>query len=361
MQKQHCQGCGATIQSENPENYGYVPPSRLEKNPELCQRCFRINHYGRDELGPVRAQDSLASIRAGYTWSTGVVLVVDLMDFEASLPIELLGIINERRTILAVNKIDLLPDRIPLGEIQRWIERRLKDLGVPRVEVQLISAVNGFGFPVLADQINKLGPNVLFVGATNVGKSSVLERLLQMRIGGGKRHKVKPTISPYPGTTVQVSQWHCPGGLILADSPGFVPLGRVSDLVDLQCSRELIPHKQLSSHLYPVDKGDLLFISGLCGVECLSSSGSGLLLGFTGSGVRWQKSTVKHLNKWLYEFEGPCKISEWEEKLVNIKAGQDGVISGLGWISARKADFSLKAHLPKGIQVIVRPNLIGRK
>lgn len=361
MSKQYCQGCGAKIQTKNPEEYGYVPEAQLERRPLLCQRCFRLNHYGLDEIGPVKAHDSLASIRSGLNWSTGVVLVVDLMDFEASLPKELLEIIGERQTILAVNKGDLLPEQTPIKEIHRWVEKRLRDLSLPKARVHLISAVNGYGFPELADGVEKLGPNVLFVGVTNVGKSSVLQRLLQMRIGGGKRHKVKPTISPYPGTTVQVSRWECPGGLILADSPGYVPQGRVSDLVAVECARELIPHRQLSSHLYPVQVGDLIHIPGLCGIECMDSAGQGLLLGFTGSGVRWHKSTIKHLDKWLYKYEGLCQVQNWGQKVIKLVPGQDAVISGLGWVSARKATFKLRVYLPQDVQLTIRPNLIGQK
>lgn len=361
MKQQHCQGCGAHIQSSNPSEYGYVPEGQLNREPLLCQRCFRINHYGRDDIGPVQANDSLASIEAGLAWCSGVVLVVDLMDFEASVPRELVGMIGNKKTILAVNKVDLLPEQTPLREIHGWIAKRLTDLAFPQVQVNLISAVNGHGFPDLADEIENLGPNVLFIGVTNVGKSSVLERLLHMRIGGGKRGIVKPTISPYPGTTVQVSRWRCPGGLVLADSPGYVPQGRVSDQVAAECARELIPHRQLSSHLYPVQVGDLIHIPGLCGFECLESSGSGLLLGFTGSGVQWQKSTNKHLKKWLEEYAGPCQVKTWEQRTIRLYPGQDAVISGLGWVSARKATLLLRVHLPQGAQLTIRPNLVGRK
>ena len=59
----------------------------------------------------------------------------------------------------------------------------------------LVSAANGFGFPALADQVTALGNQVLFMGITNVGKSSVLQRLLRMRIGGGKRKQIEPTVS----------------------------------------------------------------------------------------------------------------------------------------------------------------------
>lgn len=361
MVQQYCQGCGAHIQSINPEDYGFVPEAQLNRRPLLCQRCFRINHYGRDEIGPVQAQNSLAAIEAGLSWCTGVVLVVDLMDFEASLPRELLRLIGDKETIFAVNKVDLLPEQTPLREIQGWVEKRLNDYGLSQVQVSLVSAVTGYGFPTLADEIENLGAHILFVGVTNVGKSSVLERLLHMRIGGGQRGRVKPTISPYPGTTVQVSRWQCPGGLILADSPGYVPQGRVSDLVGIEYARELIPHRQLSSHLYPVQVGDLVHIPGLCGVECVESSGAGLLLGFTGSGVQWHKSTSKHRKKWLEEYHGPCQVKGWEERTIKLAPGQDAVISGLGWVSARKANFGLRVHLPQGVHLTIRPNLIGRK
>ncbi len=41
------------------------------------------------------------------------------------------------------------------------------------------------------------GPKILFVGASNAGKSSVLERLLKMRIGGGQRGAAsRPRLHP---------------------------------------------------------------------------------------------------------------------------------------------------------------------
>lgn len=356
MSQKHCQGCGAQIQSTQPGQFGFVPEHLLEQQPILCQRCFRINHYGRDEVGPVLAHDSLASIRAGLTWATGVVLVVDLIDFESGLPTELLKLVKSKKTILAANKMDLIPDKTPPREVERWIQERLKHYGLPQVQTALISAVSGYGFPTLADMIRGLGNKIMFVGVTNVGKSSVLQRLLQMRIGGGQKNKIKPTISPYPGTTVSVSRWHCPGDLVLADSPGYVPQGRISDLVSAERSVEIIPHRSLSSHLYPVKVGDLVFISGLCGIECLeSSTAGGILLGFTGSGVKWQKSTIKHLDKWL----GNEAVQD--QTSVELNPGEDLVVSGLGWVSARKARFKLRVHIPQGVKLTIRPNLIGFK
>lgn len=357
MEELYCQGCGARIQSTDPDQFGYVPAHLLGQDSLICQRCFRIIHYGRHELGAVKAEQALQAIEFGVDWASGIVLVVDILDFDSGLPAEFLSLLRERELLLAVNKVDLLPAQTPLPEVETWVRRRLKALGLSRVEVCLVSALTGYGFPALADAIEGLGGRVLFVGVTNVGKSSILERLLGMRIGGGKRKGVKPTISPYPGTTVSVSQWHGPG-ITFADSPGFVPQGRISDLVSADLAVRIIPHRSVTSHLYPVTAGDLILIEGLCVMECLETGEGGLLLGFTGSGVHWHKSSHKHLDKWLQK---GVHFSSWEERPVTLKPGEDLMVSGLGWVSARKAGFKLRLHIPAGVKHFIRPNLIGRK
>ncbi|HBG01553.1 MAG TPA: hypothetical protein DDW87_08285 [Firmicutes bacterium] len=361
MGRGYCLGCGADIQSTEPGQFGFVPEHLKDAESVLCQRCFRITHYGQVEIGPLSADASLESIRAGVMWSTGVCLVVDLLDFESGLPRELLALVRGKKLILVPNKVDLIPDKTPLKEVSAWVSKRLGHHGLPKVQTALVSAVTGHGFSELADLLGELGQKIVFVGITNVGKSSVLRRLLQMRLSGGQRGKVKPTISPYPGTTVDVSRWHCPGGLILADSPGYVPQGRISDLVSPKWAVKIIPTKTLTSHLYPLNAGEMVFVQGLCAVECISNKGHGLVLGFTGSGVRWQKSSSKHLNKWLGKESDQALISSWEEHLVQLEPGKDLTISGLGWVSARKARYELRLHMPKGVQFAVRPNLIGPK
>lgn len=356
----HCQGCGARFQHIDQRAYGYLPENLAHESTTLCQRCFRIKHYGRDEYGPVSSDESLDAIRAGLAWCSSVVLVMDLIDFEASLPAELLKLIGDKAMLLAVNKVDLLPEQTPLPEIENWVRRRLRAHKGPQAEIFLISALNGHGFAALAERLETLGARILFVGVSNAGKSSVLQRLLQMRIGGGQRGKIKPTISPYPGTTVSVTRWHCPEDLIFADSPGYVVGSRVSDLVTAECARKIIPHRRLSSHLYPVAAGDLIYVAGLCGMECLSGSGS-ILLGYAGSEIKWEKSSIRHMQKWLFEFQGPCTAVVWAKREFKLVPGEDLVVSGLGWVSVRKAPLLLRAHFPEGVKLTVRPNLIGLK
>lgn len=359
MDAKYCRGCGAQLHSGEPEALGYVPRHLSAQESPLCQRCFRITHYGRDDYRPVAPKLALNSLQEGLSWCSGVVLVVDLMDFEAGVPPELVALLKGKKVIFAVNKADLLPEQAPLPEVFQWVCGRLGLAERAQAQVILISALNGLGFSQLADQLTSLGPRVLFAGVSNAGKSSVLQRLLKMRMSGGAK-KILPTVSAYPGTTVALSHWEGPAGLVFADSPGYVVGSRVSDLVSPQCARLIIPHKRLSSHLYSVQAGDLIYIAGLCGADCLAGS-HGLLLGYTGSGVNWRKSTQKHRQKWLSEADGPCRAARFSSRELKLNPGEDVLIHGLGWLSARRAPLNLRIHFPAGAQLTLRPNLIGKK
>ena len=44
--KLYCPGCGALLQNDDPLKSGFVPKKLEAKSNFLCQRCFRLQHYG---------------------------------------------------------------------------------------------------------------------------------------------------------------------------------------------------------------------------------------------------------------------------------------------------------------------------
>ncbi|MFG0935037.1 ribosome biogenesis GTPase YqeH, partial [Staphylococcus sp. 231237_7MaSpsaltlick] len=40
-----CIGCGAPLQSEDPDAPGYVPEHNLFREDVICKRCFRLKNY----------------------------------------------------------------------------------------------------------------------------------------------------------------------------------------------------------------------------------------------------------------------------------------------------------------------------
>lgn len=45
METKSCLGCGLPLQNEDPNLPGYTPKSDFDEH-SLCQRCFRLKHYG---------------------------------------------------------------------------------------------------------------------------------------------------------------------------------------------------------------------------------------------------------------------------------------------------------------------------
>src|SRR5690554_3538316 len=150
-----CRGCGAKIQTKEPKEYGYVPPHLLTEEEEvICQRCFRISHYSQDEIGPVLKDASWRAISAGVEWADQVLLIVDIFDFEAGFPQDLLQLITSKDVVVVANKADLLPKQTPPDEVKTWAKARLQKIGIFS-EVFVVSALNGYGFPELATWIEK--------------------------------------------------------------------------------------------------------------------------------------------------------------------------------------------------------------
>ena len=78
-----CKGCGVTLQHTNPNEPGYTP----KEDGVYCQRCFRIMHYDdlvfslRDTISPSQIIKQIESQEGVILW------IVDLFDFESSIPV----------------------------------------------------------------------------------------------------------------------------------------------------------------------------------------------------------------------------------------------------------------------------------
>ncbi len=68
-----CIGCGAFLQSEESEKEGYIRIQAANKN--LCERCFRIRHYGEYKEVAKTNQDFLPIVEE-INQSDGLVLLV---------------------------------------------------------------------------------------------------------------------------------------------------------------------------------------------------------------------------------------------------------------------------------------------
>ena len=183
--------------------------ARRRDSPDavVCARCFSLRNYGKvkNEAAEILMPsfdfarvigDRLDRVGPG---GAVVLLVVDVVDFDGSFPADAVDVLapyvaDETVDVLLVaNKVDLLPTQCTRTRVSSFARRRAKDLGLTRASgVHLISAHTGMGVNILSEQLEELlasGKEVWVVGAQNAGKSSIINRLQDVRRtgAGGRR------------------------------------------------------------------------------------------------------------------------------------------------------------------------------
>ncbi|HEY8496167.1 MAG TPA: GTPase [Limnochordales bacterium] len=374
MPERVCPGCGAPLQSEDPEAPGFVPAEVLERDePDtVCRRCFRLRHYGDVTHGPPAPAAVWAAVKQAAAAADCVLLVADAFDFEASMSLPLRDL-RGRRLLVAVNKIDLLPARTPLPEVERWVRGRLADAGLLHTEVHFISARTGWGTRALWERLKELvgRGTVAVLGVTNVGKSALLARWSRALGNEGPA----PTVSAVPGTTLALLRLRLePDGFALLDTPGIPPEGRISDRLCPDCARRIVPDKRLNGQLWPVAAGQALLMGGFAAIIAPSAVPEGtVLIAYGAQGLPLHRTRAERAAALLHAPSGPiaavpcgrCRArfqaDGFAEHTVTLRHAQDLVIHGLGWVTLRGGPLELAVQLPRGVKWTVRPNLLGPK
>lgn len=202
-----CPGCGAPMQSHTVSDPGY----RQKPDQPLCQRCFRLKHYG-DTHRFDQAQVSLAHVLREIRAIEGtVVVLIDLVNFDPNMLEVLESHLFDRPIVLVFTKRDLLPKTLSQYKIRLMIQRHLKNRRLRILETLMVSINNRSSIADLSDFLESLGGDILITGLVNAGKSSLINALL-----GSDRL----TVSPHAHTTLAIQALPFRGKLIY-DTPGF--------------------------------------------------------------------------------------------------------------------------------------------
>lgn len=364
----YCEGCGVELQSEEPNKVGFIPPSSLEKEHLVCQRCFRIKNY--NEVSPVTIDENefvqiLNSI--GKTDSL-VIQIVDLFDIDGTLISGLHRFIGNNKFVLVANKIDLLPKSIKQARIKHWLSHYVREHSLKPEEIFLISAEKNIGMDDVAKYIemNRNKRDVYVVGATNVGKSSFINRLIK-GLRGTK--SIELTTSKYPGTTLNTVRIPIAGGGHIIDTPGVVHKDRYSEWVSPTTLKEITPKKIIKPMVFQLNGEQTLFIGGLARIDQTSTTRNSFVF-YIANELNIHRTKLnkaaeiyeKHLGELLSpptldEANTLPKLSRHSFK-IEPNSKTDIVISGLGWISISGESATVDVYAPKGIGVHSREALI---
>lgn len=366
MTELHCIGCGALIQTENPEGVGYTPPQNLEKEQIICQRCFRLKNY--NEIQPVSlTDDDFLKILNGLGTEEGLIVkIVDIFDFNGSFLPGLHRFVGKNKVLLVANKADLLPKSVKSKKVVNWLRRASKELGLQPVDVKLVSAHKGYGMDEVIEVIEQYreGKNVYVVGCTNVGKSTFINRIIKQATGEGN----VITTSHFPGTTLDMIEIPLDDGKAIFDTPGIINHHQMAHHIDASELKFITPKKEIKPKVYQQNEGQTLFIGGLARFDFIKGDRSSFTV-YVANNLNIHRTKLEKADKLYEEHKGKLLSPPSEKYLDKLppfvrhefkikEAKTDIVISGLGWITAQHPNVKVAVHAPKGVEVFIRPSLI---
>jgi ribosome biogenesis GTPase YqeH len=365
-----CIGCGATIQSEQEAEIGFIPKSQLGKEQVLCQRCFKLRHYNKNETVALESEDFIKMVSEIQHTNSLIVHVIDLFDVDGTLLKNLPSLVGHNPIILVGNKVDLLPKSTNKRRLKDWLIRKAKEAGLHIADVFLISATKGHHLDDLAVAMEEMRQHkdIYVVGVTNVGKSTFINRFIDRSIGENDLI----TTSYFPGTTLGFIEIPLDKQSALIDTPGILNLQQIAHFVSKRDLTIITPKKEIKARNYQLNSAQTLFVGGLLRMDFIKGERQTFICYFA-NGLPIHRTKLDKADA-LYEKQvGQLLVPPNNDTLAKglppfVKRAfkikepyTDIVISGLGWITILQGDVTIEVHCPKGVLVHLRKSFISKQ
>jgi|SRR5699024_6239608 len=362
MNDEQCIGCGVTLQSEDKDKIGYVPHSSLDKEDVLCQRCFKLRHYNKNETVSLDSHDFLQMVSTIHKTDSLIVHVIDIFDVDGTLLQNLQRIVGNNPILLVGNKVDLLPKSTNKGKLKNWLLKTAKDVGLKIKDVHLVSSVQDIGINELAIQMEQERNNkdIYVVGVTNVGKSTFINQFIQRSTGV----KQAITTSYFPGTTLGFISVPLDNRSALIDTPGIINSRQMAHYVSKQDLKLITPNKEIKSRNYQLNDEQTLFIGGLARFDFVKGQKQTFVCYFSNQ-LYIHRTKLDNADD-VYERQIADLLKPPNEETLQQlpplvrtsyrieEPNTDIVFPGLGWITILQGDVTVEVHSPKGVTVSIR-------
>ncbi|MCH1625012.1 ribosome biogenesis GTPase YqeH [Fredinandcohnia quinoae] len=367
MNKEVCIGCGVEIQTEDKTKLGFAPPSALEKEKIICQRCFKLKNYNEIQDVSLTDDDFLKILNGIGSTDALVVKIVDIFDFNGSWLPGLHRFVGKNNILLVGNKVDLLPKSLKQRKLVNWMKESARELGLKPIDVFLISAEKGHGIKEIAEAIEQYrnGKDVYVVGCTNVGKSTFINRLIK-EFSGEEEDVI--TTSHFPGTTLDLIDIPLDEENSLYDTPGIINHHQIAHYVSGNDLKIITPKKEIKPRVFQLNEKQTLYFGGLARFDFISGGRQSFVC-YLSNLLNIHRTKLENADELYHKHAGellnPPRKNELDEfpplvahEFMIKEAKTDVVFSGLGWVTINEPNTKIVAHVPKGVGVIVRKSLI---
>ncbi len=325
-----CIGCGAFLQTERKEEIGYT--NHLESS--LCERCFRIKHYGEYKMVLKENKDFIPILEKINETKDLVLLVADLFFLNENFDL-IKEKLKNNPILLVLTKRDLLPKSL----YEEGILDYMNQFGIPFVD-KIIISIKNYHYDELMELIekHKRSENVYVVGYTNAGKSTMINHMIY-HYSSLER---EITTSMLPSTTLDEIRIPLKEGLTLIDTPGILESGSMVNFVSGKVLKQILPKKEVRPLTFQLKVKTFFEIKGLLLMEVDGKTNLTFFL-----------SNTLPLERKYENIDNP----EFEVHEFEIQKPVDIVVSGFGFVKVTMPSRIVVRTL-KGVKVYTRESLI---
>lgn len=346
-----CNGCGVIL-SNNRNDVGSIKKNDIN-NFKYCQRCFKINHYSKldNPSVPLTEIDNNFN-KIKYDEETIIFHVLDILNLDDSIIPSFLT--YQDRLYFIVNKVDCLPKSYNATVTRNLIEKTLSDFGFQNLKIIYTSVQFKETIKRLNASINNLKKNckkIIFVGKSNVGKSSLINALLSLN-----NQKGLLTVSPFINTTIDLVNIKL-NKISIIDTPGQLCTNNICNFLASEDAKKIVNNKNLKAINFYINVNNALVVDKLCAISYISGTKKASITCYFSNYLKICKIKVENIDRNLKSINN--KISylkdneEFEEYTFNLTETKKHniSISGLGLISCSKGMKMIKINIKKGIGV----------
>lgn len=321
-----CSGCGIILQEGKPQKEGYTE----DINKELCTRCFKLKNYGEYKQVSLTNQD-YTDILNSIPKDALVVYLTSLLN------INLNYINNFNNVILVLTKKDLLPKSVQDYKLINYI----KNITNNYLDIEIISTIKNYNLDNLLNKIKKYNKNnnkVYFVGMTNSGKSTLINKIIKNYTD----KQLEVTTSLYPSTTLDKVEIELEDFTII-DTPGLLNEGSILNSLSLKEIKKITPKKEIKPRSYQLKGNGSLVIEDYIRLDYFSDNNITIYL-------------ANNLNITKMTQNNP-KLKEYPKITFNLEKDKDIVIEDLCFIKLTKKG-KIDIYTKYDINIYERNNLI---
>ncbi len=363
-----CYGCGVILQTVDENLPGYVPEAQLTKHEVvLCQRCFRLQHYGKDEHpgDPSVSEEFFRILEAAQKEKALIVYVFDLFSFESSF----VSAFNEKTkgltTLIVANKRDLLPREVSDQKLHDYVAKRAQEAGMVVSDIVITSSIKNYNMDELKEKIQtrREGRNVYFIGVASSGKSSIINNFIK---NYSNTTSMLITTSPFPGTTLRVIEIPLDESSFLFDTPGISVDNSLLFKVEKEILKVITPMKEVKPRTFQLNPGQSLIFGGLARFDFVEGKRTGFSV-YMSNAVDVNRAKLERADRTMdsqIRTKTVRPISKIVRDVTDLEAFEitinennrlDVGITGLGWVTFKGNGQVLRVMVPKGVKAYVKP------